>query len=48
MPAKAEGWRTDEALPGDDATRELILSNFPSRKGDLLATPGVFEKPKGK
>ena len=47
MPEKAEGWREDASRPTDAATRELILSNFPSRKGDLLATPGVFEKPKG-
>ena len=47
MPAKAEGWREDVARPSDDTTRDLILSNFPQRKGDLLKTPGVFEKPKG-
>ncbi|MFZ2803726.1 MAG: Asp-tRNA(Asn)/Glu-tRNA(Gln) amidotransferase subunit GatC [Patescibacteria group bacterium] len=47
MPAKAEGWRPDVAFPCDDATRELILANFPSRKDDLLRTPAVFEKPKG-
>lgn len=47
MPAKADGWREDVALPTDEAERELILSNFPSRRGDLLKTPGVFEKPKG-
>lgn len=46
MPPKAEGWRHDVALPCDAAARELILSNFPARKGDLLKTPGVFEKPK--
>lgn len=47
MPAKATGWREDVALPCDEATRETILANFPDRKGDLLKTPGVFEKPKG-
>jgi len=47
MPAKAEGWRADVEFACDDATRELILSNFPERRGDLLKTPGVFEKPKG-
>ncbi len=47
MPARTE-WREDVALPCDELARELILSNFPERKGDLLATPGVFEKPKGK
>jgi aspartyl-tRNA(Asn)/glutamyl-tRNA(Gln) amidotransferase subunit C len=46
MPARAEGWRKDEEMTPDAAARELILSNFPSRKGDLLHTPGVFEKPK--
>ncbi len=48
MPAKSDGWRGDVAFPCDEATRELILANFPERKGDLLKTPGVFEKPKGK
>lgn len=47
MPAKAEGWREDVAFPTDEVERELILSNFPARRGDLLKTPGVFEKPKG-
>ncbi|MFA5935686.1 MAG: Asp-tRNA(Asn)/Glu-tRNA(Gln) amidotransferase subunit GatC [Patescibacteria group bacterium] len=47
MPARAEGWRTDADLSCDDLTRELILSNFPSRKGDLLSVPPVFDKPKG-
>ena len=47
MPARAEGWRADVALPCDELAREIILSNFPSRKGDLLQTPGVFENPKG-
>lgn len=46
MPAKAEGWREDVAFTCDDATRELILANFPSRNGDALAVPAVFEKPK--
>jgi len=48
MPERAEGWRGDVSQPCDELARELILSNFPERKGDLLATPGVFEKPKGK
>ncbi len=48
MPEKSEGWRNDVAFPCDDVARELILANFPERKGDLLKTPGVFEKPKGK
>ena len=47
MPAKAEGWREDVAVPSSEATRDLIIANFPQRKGDLLKTPGVFEKPKG-
>ena len=46
MPATVE-WRRDVAFPCDDVTREIILSNFPDRKADLLATPGVFERPKG-
>jgi aspartyl-tRNA(Asn)/glutamyl-tRNA(Gln) amidotransferase subunit C len=46
-PVRSE-WREDVALPCDDLAHELILSNFPARKGDLLQTPGVFEKPKGK
>lgn len=41
-------WRKDIVFPCDDVARELILSNFPLRKGDLLKTPGVFERPKGK
>lgn len=45
-PATSE-WREDIAVPCDEATREILLSNFPARKGDLLATPGVFERPKG-
>ncbi len=46
MPATGE-WRNDVAFPCDDVAREILLSNFPSRKGNLLATPGVFERPKG-
>jgi len=46
MPSKARGWRQDRAMEVDDYTRELILSNFPERSGDLLAAPGVFETPK--
>ncbi len=48
MPARAEGWREDVAFASDDATRELILANFPVKSGNLLKTPGVFENPKGK
>ena len=47
MPAKAEGWREDVCIPCDDLARELILSNFPSRRGDLLRAPAVFANPKG-
>jgi aspartyl-tRNA(Asn)/glutamyl-tRNA(Gln) amidotransferase subunit C len=47
MPDRAAGWREDVALDCDDVTREYILSNFPSRKGDLLSVPAVFEKNKG-
>jgi len=46
MPARTE-WREDTALPCDEMAREIILTNFPARSGDLLKTPGVFEKPKG-
>jgi len=46
MPARHE-WRPDVALPCDHAACEIILSNFPERNGDLLKTPGVFDKPKG-
>lgn len=46
MPAKAEGWRVDEAFECDNLTHEIILSNFPKRTGDLLAAPGVFNNPK--
>ncbi len=40
------GWRSDTVFECDDATRELILANFPARRGDLLETPAVFEEPK--
>lgn len=46
MPAKSQGWRGDKPFATDDVTRELILTNFPDRAGDLLAAPGVFEMPK--
>ncbi|MDD2785533.1 MAG: Asp-tRNA(Asn)/Glu-tRNA(Gln) amidotransferase subunit GatC [Patescibacteria group bacterium] len=46
MPSKSQGWREDVAFEADEATRELILTNFPERAGDLLAAPGVFEVPK--
>lgn len=47
MPARANGWREDAAFPCDDAMRQWIFANFPSRKENLLATPGVFAEPKG-
>lgn len=47
MPEKADGWREDCAQEVDSGVRTRILENFPVRKGDLLCTPGVFEKPKG-
>lgn len=46
MPAKERGWRKDEEMACDELTRELIVSNFPSRKGVLLSVPAVFERPK--
>ncbi|MEO5927447.1 MAG: Asp-tRNA(Asn)/Glu-tRNA(Gln) amidotransferase subunit GatC [Patescibacteria group bacterium] len=46
MPARAEGWRSDDAFECDDLTHELLLSNFPERKGDLLHVPAVFTAPK--
>lgn len=46
MPPRATDWRADEVFASDDLTRELLLSNFPSRKGDLLSVPAVFLKPK--
>ncbi len=46
MPAKTKGFREDESFGCDELTRELILENFPSRAGDLLAAPGVFANPK--
>jgi len=42
-----ERFRSDEPSAIDDVTRELIVSNFPDRLGDLLRVPAVFEKPKG-
>lgn len=48
MPAKSSGWREDVVMPSDELARELILSNFPSRRDDLLSVPAVFETPKGK
>ena len=45
-PSMAEGWREDVAIPCDDLGHGLIWSNFPSRKGNLLHTPGVFSAPK--
>lgn len=46
MPEKETGWREDKNFACDDVTRETILANFPSRHGDLLHVPAVFEKPK--
>lgn len=46
MPEKEAGWREDVRITCDDVTRETILANFPSRNGDLLHVPAVFEKPK--
>ncbi len=46
MPAKAKGFREDEAFECDDLTRQLILENFPGRAENLLVAPGVFSKPK--
>jgi aspartyl-tRNA(Asn)/glutamyl-tRNA(Gln) amidotransferase subunit C len=46
MPDRKDGWRPDVADEVDDVTRELILSSFPERAGDLLAAPGVFQTPK--
>lgn len=46
MPARAEGWRADDAVECDDLTHELVLSNFPDRKGNLLHVPAVFTSPK--
>lgn len=40
-------WRKDVAIPCDDYGRELIVSGFPERLGDLLKVPAVFENPKG-
>lgn len=46
MPA-LDAWRVDAPMPAAAEVRERILSQFPKRRGDLLQTPGVFEKPKG-
>ena len=46
LPAQAEGWRADDAMECDELTHELVLSNFPDRKGDLLHVPAVFASPK--
>lgn len=44
---EAHALRSDEPVMTDDVARELILSHFPDRNGDLLRVPAVFEKPKG-
>ncbi len=46
MPARAEGWRDDVSFTCDEATREVLLANFPSRTRDLLSVPAVFQNPK--
>ncbi len=46
MPA-LDAWRPDVPMPAAAEVRERILSQFPKRRGDLLQTPGVFERPKG-
>jgi len=43
---RSNGWREDVAQEADDVTRELVLSNFPDRKGDVLSVPPVFAQPK--
>ena len=35
--------REDRVEKCDPDTRDLMLEQFPKRKGDLLETPGVFE-----
>ena len=35
--------REDRVEPSEPETRELMLGQFPKRKGDLLETLGVFE-----
>lgn len=45
MPAR-DAWRGDAVLACDEVTKEIILGNFPARKGDLLSVPAVFESPK--
>lgn len=45
MPSAA-AWREDAVLDCDDVTKEIILGNFPSRKGSLLSVPAVFISPK--
>ena len=39
----SETLRTDVAASSDETTRNLIIENFPHRKGDLLKAPEVFE-----
>lgn len=46
MPAKEIGWRKDEEMACDEVTQNLIIENFPEKKGLLLSVPPVFEKPK--
>ena len=43
---RSQGWREDVASLADEATRGSIVGNFPSRIGDALSVPAVFDKPK--
>ncbi len=36
-------WRADKVLPANMVEHDLLLKNFPKRKGDLLETKEVFE-----
>ncbi len=47
IPARADGFREDVLRGADAASREVILTDFPDRTGDLLKVPAVFDKPKG-
>lgn len=42
----AADFRPDEGVDCSSDERALIIANFPAKRGDLLETPGVFEKPK--
>jgi len=46
-PSKGEGeWRPDVVVPCTEAVMTEIVKRFPEREGDLLRTPGIFERPK--